>query len=140
MATKEQITEFFDQSRNAIVGGIRRDGSPHLTPNWFSYDGEHLYVSTTTKRAKYRVFKHDPRVTILVDDAEGRRYVSVRGTVEIREDLENVLPHFRATREKVGVAVPPDEEFLEFLRGDNRVLLVITPDGPIETWTTNGFS
>jgi hypothetical protein len=33
------------------VAGIRRDGRPHLSPNWFYWDGERFYVSTTHLRA-----------------------------------------------------------------------------------------
>ena len=139
MPTADQIQEFFDTSLNGIVAGIRQDGTPHLSPNWFSYDGEHIYVSTKRDRAKYRVFTRDPRVVFLVDDPVPRRYVSLRGTVSFREDVENVLPMFRRIRELVGVAVPSDEDFLQFLRDDDRVLLVITPDGPIESWDTWGF-
>ncbi len=31
--------------RNVIVAGIRRDGRPHLSPNWFYWDGQRFYVS-----------------------------------------------------------------------------------------------
>ncbi len=139
MPTAQQIQDFFDQSRNVIIAGIRTDGTAHLTPTWFSFDGNYIYVSTTRKRVKYRMFKRDPRVTVVVDNPADRKYVSFRGTVDVREDLENLLPIFRRTREKSGVPVPSDAEFLEFLRGDDRVLLVITPKGPIETWSTKGF-
>jgi PPOX class probable F420-dependent enzyme len=140
MATNEAIEAFLAEPRNAIVIGIRRDGTPQATPNWFSWDGEHFSVSTTRKRAKYSIFKRDPRVTLLIDDSDGRRYVALSGTVEVREDLEPVLPNFRRTRVKHGVAVPSDAELLASLQTDDRVLLLITPDGPIESWQTNGFS
>jgi PPOX class probable F420-dependent enzyme len=134
-----EIQEFFDTTRNGIVTGVRQDGSPHVSPNWFAYDGEHIYVSTKRDRAKYRIFTRDPRVVFLVDDPEARRYIGLRGTVTFREDVENVLPKFRRIRDLVGVAVPPDDEFLQFLRDDDRVLLVITPDGPPESWDIWGF-
>jgi PPOX class probable F420-dependent enzyme len=139
MPITDQIQQFLDSSRNGILATIRRDGVPHLTPNWFSFDGEYIYISTTRTRAKYRFLQRDPRVAFIVDDSLEMKYVSLRGSVEIREDIENYLPIFRRTRELVGVAVPPDAEFLSSLLEDDRVLLVITPDGPIETWTTKGF-
>ena len=70
-----------------IVAGIRKDGRPHLSPNWFYWDGEHFYVSTTRKRAKYTIFRRDPRAELVVDDPEGMRYVEIPTTVEIREDV-----------------------------------------------------
>jgi len=140
MATNEAIEAFLAEPRNAIVIGIRRDGTPQATPNWFSWDGQRFYVSTTRKRAKYPIFKRDPRLTLLIDDAEAQRYVAVSGTVEVREDLEPLLPIFRRTREKHGFPVPNDAVFLASLEADDRVLLVITPNGPMESWRTNGFT
>jgi PPOX class probable F420-dependent enzyme len=140
MATNEAIEAFLAEPRNAIVIGIRRDGTPQATPNWFSWDGQRFYVSTTRKRAKYPIFKRDPRLTLLIDDAEAQRYVAVSGTVEVREDLEPLLPIFRRTREKHGFPVPNDAEFLASLEADDRVLLVITQNGPMESWRTNGFT
>jgi nitroimidazol reductase NimA-like FMN-containing flavoprotein (pyridoxamine 5'-phosphate oxidase superfamily) len=51
MASKEKIEAFLAEPRNVIVGGIRSDGRPQLTPNWFAWDGERFYVSTTRTRA-----------------------------------------------------------------------------------------
>jgi PPOX class probable F420-dependent enzyme len=91
MPTSDQVQEFFDTFHNGIVGGIRKDGTPHLSPNWYSYEGGKIYVSTKRDRVKYRLFANDPRVTFLVDDPAGMRYVSLAGTVTFREDLENVI-------------------------------------------------
>jgi hypothetical protein len=35
MASTDKIGVFLAESRNVIVAGIRRDGRPHLSPNWF---------------------------------------------------------------------------------------------------------
>jgi len=139
MASKEKVMEFLAEPRNATIVGVRRDGRPHATPNWFSFDGERFYVSTTKTRAKYKIFRRDPRVEIVVDDSTGFRCVIVSGTVEVREDIEAELGHFRAIREKHGVAVPPDDEHLKSLESDQRVLLAITPSGPLESWTAWGL-
>jgi PPOX class probable F420-dependent enzyme len=140
MATNEAIEAFLAEPRNVIVIGIRRDGTPQATPNWFTWDGERFFVSTTRKRAKYPIFKRDPRVTLLIDDVDTRRYIALSGTVEVLEDLEPLLPIFSSTREKHGVPVPAEAEFLASLEADDRVLLSITPNGPMESWRTNGFA
>ena len=31
---------FLAEPRNVVVAGIRRDGRPHLSPNWFVWDGQ----------------------------------------------------------------------------------------------------
>jgi PPOX class probable F420-dependent enzyme len=133
------LDEFLTEPRNVVVVGIRRDGTPQATPNWFGWDGSRFYVSTTRGRAKYKIFSRDPRVELLVDDSEGFRYVALSGTVEILEDITAELPRFRAIREKHGRPVPPDDEFVADLAAEGRVLLAITPNGPRETWSIHGL-
>ena len=139
MASTEMIDAFLAEPRNVMVAGIRRDGTPQLSPNWFYWDGERFYVSTTRNRAKYAIFRRDPRVQLAIDDATGFRTVLVRGTVEIREDLAAELDRFRAIRSKHGRPSPGDDELQQGLAAEGRVLLAITPDGPPSTWTCWGL-
>jgi len=139
VAATDMIDAFLAEPRNVMVAGIRRDGTPQLSPNWFHWDGERFYISTTRSRAKYAIFRRDPRVQLAIDDSTGFRTVLVRGTVEIREDLPAELDHFRAIRAKHGRPIPGDDELLQGLADEGRVLLAITPDGPPSTWTTWGL-
>jgi len=139
MASSDALEAFLAGQRNLMVAGIRADGRPHLTPNWFYWDGERFYVSTTRDRAKYAIFRRDSRAQLAVDDPAGLRAVLIPATVGIREDTAAQLSRFRAIREKYRMKVLSDEEHLESLIADGRVLLVITPDGPPLTWTSWGF-
>ncbi len=133
------LDEFLSQPRNVVVVGIRKDGRPQATPNWFAWDGTRFYVSTTRSRAKYKIFSRDPRVGLLFDDSEGFRYVGLSGTVEVLEDIRAELPRFRAIGEKHGRLVPADAQLEAQLTAEGRVLLAITPAGPRETWTVHGL-
>ena len=139
MTSTDKIEAFLGEPRNVVVAGIRRDGRPHLSPNWFYWDGQRFFVSTTRGRVKYAIFRRDPRAQLLIDDSTGFRAVLVPATVEIREDIAAELPRFRAIREKHGVAVPPDQELLLALTAEGRVLLAITPDRPPSSWTRWGL-
>ena len=139
MASTGKIEAFLAEPRNVVVAGIRRDERPHLSPNWFYWDGQRLYISTTRGRVKYAIFRRDPRAQLLVDDSTGFRAVLVPATVEIREDIAAELPRFRSIREKHGVAVPPDQELLRALTAEGRVLLAIMPDRPPSGWTCWGL-
>jgi PPOX class probable F420-dependent enzyme len=139
MTTRDKVEAFLAEPRNVTVAGVRKDGRPHVTPNWFYWDGERFYVSTTRSRVKYAIFRRDPRAELVVDDSTGFRTVLLEATVEIREDLDAELPRFRAIREKHGMRVPSDQEHLEGLTKEGRVLLAITPVRPVETWTTWGL-
>jgi PPOX class probable F420-dependent enzyme len=139
MSSSTALEAFLAEPRNVIVAGIRKDGRPHLSPNWFLWDGEHFYVSTTRKRAKYNVFRRDPRAELVVDDPTGMRYVEIPTTVEIREDVPANVSLFRAIREKHGRETPPDDELAAQLIADDRVLLVFTPTTPQPAWTARNI-
>jgi PPOX class probable F420-dependent enzyme len=139
MSSATALEAFLAEPRNVIVAGIRKDGRPHLSPNWYFWDGEHFYVSTTRKRAKYKIFRRDPRAELVVDDATGHRYVEIPTTVSIREDVPANVSLFRAIREKHGWATPPDDEFAAALVADDRVILVFTPVTPAPSWTAVGL-
>ena len=139
MASTDKLEAFLAEPRNAVVAGVRRDGRPHLSPNWFYWDGERFYVSTTRSRVKYAIFRRDPRAQLLIDDSTGFRAVLVPATAQIREDLTAELPRFRAIREKHGMPVPDEQEHLQALAEDGRVLLAFTPDEPPGSWTSWGL-
>lgn len=136
MSSSTALEAFLAEPRNVIVAGIRKDGRPHVSPNWFFWDGEHFYVSTTRKRAKYTIFRRDPRAVLVVDEPAGMRYVEIPATTEIREDVPANVHLFRAIREKHGRAVPADDQFAADLIADDRVLLVFTPSTPQSEWTS----
>ena len=139
MSSSTALEAFLAEPRNVIVAGVRKDGRPHLSPNWFYWDGEHFYVSTTRKRAKYTIFRRDPRAELVVDDATGHRYVEVPATVDIREDVPANVSSFRAIREKHGRETPQDDQLAADLIADDRVLLVFTPSVPQSAWTVVGL-
>jgi PPOX class probable F420-dependent enzyme len=139
MASLDKVEAFLSERHNVILAGIRRDGRPHLTPTFFLWDGDRFYVSTTRGRAKYAIFRRDARAEMVVDDPAGLRAVLVSGTVEIREDVAAELAHFRAIKEKYGLAMPREREDLRSHIAEGRVLLAITPDGPPSTWVAWGL-
>jgi PPOX class probable F420-dependent enzyme len=132
------LADFLAEPRNIIVAGVKRDGRPHLSPNLFFWDGERFFISTTRVRVKYKIFSHDPRVELIVDDSTGHRYVRVSGTVEILEDIPTNLPMDRAIREKHGMAVGTGQELAASLIADNRILLAVTPTRPVSEWSVLG--
>src|SRR6201995_4301042 len=112
MSSASELEAFLAEPRNVIVGGVRRDGRPHLSPNWFWFDGENFYVSTTRQRGKYRLFGRAPRAELVVDDPTALRYVALSATASIREDVAANIALFRAIREKHGRETTATEEEL----------------------------
>ena len=62
---------------------IRADGTPHVNPMWFLWDGEFLSFTTSTKRAKYKELSARPNAAVSINDPEAPyRYLELRGVVD----------------------------------------------------------
>jgi predicted pyridoxine 5'-phosphate oxidase superfamily flavin-nucleotide-binding protein len=64
----QEITAYLAASHMAVVAAIDRNGSPHLTPKWYRYDGKVLILITRTDRLKYLNLQRDPRISMCVYD------------------------------------------------------------------------
>ena len=61
---------------------IMPDGTPQLSPVWFSADGENILINTNEGRAKDRNMKARPQVAMVIQDpANQDRYLGMRGEV-----------------------------------------------------------
>lgn len=66
----------------AALGTSMADGTPHVTPVWFSFADELFYVNAAIGRIKDKNIKARPYVSLLiVDPTNAYRYVAVRGPV-----------------------------------------------------------
>ena len=78
-----QIEEFLGAPRFAIVGTNRVNGPPQLTPVWYLYQDERVYISMLVESAKYRNLSRDPRIGVCIaGDNPDARAVMIYGTVE----------------------------------------------------------
>jgi PPOX class probable F420-dependent enzyme len=86
-----QLTEsqarMFTEPYYAVVGTVRKDGSPHQTVVWVDYDGENVLVNTAEGRAKPRHIRANPHVgVIVVDPQDPYRWIAVSGRAEMTEE------------------------------------------------------
>ncbi len=91
--TEQERRDFLTQgTRTAKVATVRRDGRAHIAPVWFVLDGDTVVFTTHADSVKGRTLRRDPRVSILVDDETPPfAFVLIDGTVELSEDLEEML-------------------------------------------------
>jgi PPOX class probable F420-dependent enzyme len=60
-----------------------RDGSIHLVPMWFVWDGEAILIPTSHATQKLRNLERDPRASVMIDDS--RDGFDLRGLTLIGE-------------------------------------------------------
>lgn len=85
--SQAQIEEFLGAERFAVVGTNRADGPPQLTPVWYLYENDSVYMTIYANSAKYRNLRRDPRVTVcIVGDCPDARAVMVYGRAELHPE------------------------------------------------------
>ena len=130
-ATKDPLdltpshVEFLKTMPHAIVATIQPDGTPQLTPNWYWWDGERIWISTLDWTVKVKNLKRDPRITICIDEGKRRtNYVQVFGTAEViegdvKETTLDLIRKYEPTEEA-------SQQHWEDIKED-RVLIAVTP-------------
>ena len=81
-------------TRTGKLATVRKDGRPHVAPVWFVVDEADGSLVFTTGRStvKGHALRRDGRAALCVDDERPPfSYVLVEGTVEIGEDLDEML-------------------------------------------------
>jgi PPOX class probable F420-dependent enzyme len=66
---REQLESLLTQSSPpslGVVGTVRRDGSPHLAPVWFRWDGQSIKIWTEASRLWVRNLVRDARAAFSI--------------------------------------------------------------------------
>ena len=86
------VLDFLQDDRNAVLATNGSSGFPQLTPVWYLFEKDVLYVSAQTKTVKVRNLRRDPTVSVCVDGGRGdARYVVLRGQAELIEPGEQQM-------------------------------------------------
>jgi nitroimidazol reductase NimA-like FMN-containing flavoprotein (pyridoxamine 5'-phosphate oxidase superfamily) len=67
-----------------------KTAQPHVTPVWFEWDGNCLYISAFTSTRKMREALSNPRISVLIDVDSPTRAVLLEGLAEILSDGREV--------------------------------------------------
>jgi len=91
--TEDEAFAFIaERPRTAKLATVNADGSPHVVPVWVALDGNQLVFTVGSESKKYRALVRDPRVALSFDDeAPPFSFVLVNGTVELSDDLDEML-------------------------------------------------
>ena len=128
--TPEQRKAFLREHRLAIVGAVRADGRPQLSPVYYTMEGDDLVISTTATRAKAKVVRRDDRVSVcVIGEQPPFAYLTVYGRGRIEEDgAVDVMMAVggRMTGRTLPESARPAME--ERAKNERRVVLRVTPE------------
>jgi PPOX class probable F420-dependent enzyme len=118
----EEQRQVLEGTNYAHLATLMSDGSPHVSPVWIDFDGDHVLVNTVAGRVKERNVRRDPRVALSIRDQERvEDEVTIRGRV-VEITHEGAIPHIHTLSRKYR-----GKDF-DLPAGQVRVLLRIEPD------------
>ena len=122
----ERQLKFVAQPRIGRLGSAMRDGSPHVSPIWYRFEGGDFLVLVERTSQKHRNVERDPRVVLCIDDEKAPYHtVLVRGRVTLEE-----APG-REWREAMAIHYLGEENGKRYIASSmhpNNVMLRITPE------------
>ena len=81
-AIPEEYMDIINSKALASFATIMADGSPQVTPVWFSFDGELIWVNSAEGRLKDKNVRRTPKVALAIIDVDNPyRHIAVRGDV-----------------------------------------------------------
>jgi PPOX class probable F420-dependent enzyme len=93
MSDEERRNFLMAGTRTGVLSTVRRDGRPHAAPIWFVLDGDVVVFTTAHDTVKGRNLRRTGQAALTVDDgAPPYSFVSITGTVDISEDVDEMLP------------------------------------------------
>lgn len=102
--SEDEVWAFIAQQRDMHVATINRDGTPHLTTNWFALPRERQIAFNSYEGSQKVVnLRRDPRITLLFADGEAYgelRGVSIKGRVRFTDDSVENLQVLQAIYER----------------------------------------
>ncbi len=95
MALTDEQRAFLEAKRVGVLGTVNPSGSPHLTVMWYLLDGDEIVFNTAAGRRKEGNLERDQRVSLLVCDEGGYKYMRIDGRVTIVTDHETTQNDIR---------------------------------------------
>jgi PPOX class probable F420-dependent enzyme len=106
-----------------VLGTLREDGWPQVTPVWVDWDGEYVLMNTLRARAKPGQIERDSRVELAVYNTENPyQHVRIAGRAElVSEGAEEHID--KLSQKYVG-----EESYPWRAAGDERVIIRVKPE------------
>ena len=101
---EDEVWAFIAEQRDMHVATINKDGTPHLTTNWFAFPrARQIAFNSYEGSQKVVNLRRDPRITLLFADGDTYgelRGASLKGRVRFTDDVDENLEVLRAIAER----------------------------------------
>ncbi len=124
----EEALGFVATQHHAVLGTLKGDWTPQLSPVTVGVDDADGHVVISTRQAAYKVrnIRRDPRVWLCAfPDTFFGRWVQIEGTaeiVELPEAMDGLVDYYR----RISGEHPDWDEYRAAMESQQRVLLRIT--------------
>jgi PPOX class probable F420-dependent enzyme len=116
LAPAARIDGLLSTASTVWLSTVRPDGTPHLVPIWFSWDGEQLFVASKPEARKVRNLRSNPRLMLALGEPDEDFDV---GLIEARAELPSIrtadlLPagHLAKYRDRMAAIGLDDETYV----------------------------
>jgi PPOX class probable F420-dependent enzyme len=124
MAIDPEVAELAQGKNFAAFTTLLPGGAPMTHMMWVDCDDDHILINTEVHRGKYKNVLADPRVSVMIMDAnDDQRYADVTGRVIERITGPQAREHIEKLAHKY-----MGQPFIASLIVSERVLLRIEPD------------
>jgi len=123
MSFPKDYQDLVDDASKALLylTTVMPDGSPQVTPVWFSTDGEYILVNTNEGRVKDKNMKARPKVAMTIQDPNKiYRYLGIRGEV-VSHTTEGADEHINM------LSIRYDDEPWTYKETQRRIIFKIKP-------------
>jgi PPOX class probable F420-dependent enzyme len=104
-----------------FLATLMPDGSPQVTPVWFSTDGDHILINTNEGRVKDKNMRSRKQVAMTIQDPDDPyRYIGIRGEV-VGRTREGADGHIEM------LSLRYDNKPWKYREGQKRIIFKIKP-------------
>lgn len=134
------MRELLAERRYATLATQDRDGTIHLTPVWFLFDGGRFYFGSSSASRKVENLRERPSASVVVDARQpgAERWISASGTTEILTGDEALAINTRIRDRYLTREAIDDARIGPVFASSDDVAIRLTPTA-WRSWTVRDF-
>ena len=121
MALNDEQRKFLEARHFSVLGTVNPSGSAHLTVMWYLLDGDEIVFNTKAGRAKDTNLSRDPRVSLLVYDEGGYKYMRIDGRIRTITDQQTAQADIKRLAERYSQGAEAVERAVARFRTEKRI-------------------